>query len=551
MRLVSDSPDVPTEPPTRKGDSIVAAGGIMMASLLLSRLLGLLRDTVMSAKFGISLDTDSYRLASTIPDMIFMLIAGGGLSSAFIPVFSEFIYTDRDEDAWKVFSVVTTLCAIIISALIAVAWVFAPQIAAFMSAGKTQRIGGVDVLVDASFAHKVAELGRIMLPAQFAFLVGSILLGTLYARKRFLAPGLAPNVYNLAIIIGALLGAGSGIGIYGMAWGALIGAVIGNLVLPSLFMIGKGGWLRPSLDVRAPGVRKFFNLLLPVILGFSLPSVCAMITQKFASEYPEGINTVLLFSNNLMMAPLGIFGHSLALAAFPALSQFFAQQKMGLYRDQVSKTLRTTTYLSMPAGAIMLVLAPQIVNLAYGYGHGAAKPQDLAHTASALQVFALAIWAWCLQPILMRGFFSIHQTVRPILIGSIMTLVFIASCYAGTRAHLSYLMLPTVTDVAAILLIVCLYFGLEGQVGVLDRKGIAKTLGKSFVGAVVMGVPAYAAFWLLPRHLPKLVLLVALLAVLCVAGWLYFFVTKALGMPETAYVTRAMDRLARRKRQSG
>jgi len=516
-----------------------------MASLLLSRILGLLRDTVMASKFGIQLDTDSYRLAVSIPDTIFMLIAGGGLSSAFIPVFSEFIYTDRDEDAWKVFSVVTTICAIAVSLLIGLAWVLAPQIAAFMSAGKTIEIAGVNVGVDHIITPTVARLGRIMLPAQFAFLIGSILLGTLYARKRFLAPGLAPNVYNVGIIVGALVGSSIGIGIAGMAWGALIGAVLGNLVLPTLFMVGNGGWFKPSLDIHAPGVGKFFKLLLPVILGFSLPSVCALITQKFASVYPVGINSVLSLSNNLMMAPLGIFGHSLALAAFPVLSQFFAQNRMDMYRDQVSKTLRTTIYLSMPASAFLLALAPQIVNLAYGYGK--AEADQLANTACALQVFSLAIWAWCMQPILMRGFFSIHQTARPIIIGTVMTAVFILMCLLGTRSNIGYLVLPAATNVAAILLVIALFFALEREVGVLDRKGVVQTLLKSLAGSAAMGGLAYGVFYFVPPDTRKIFVFILFTITFCVVAWVYYFITKALGMPETQYLSRAFDRINPRK----
>lgn len=548
MGPLSDTSEVPTPAPARTGNSVTKAGGIMMVSLLLSRVLGLLRDTAMVYYFGIGLETDSYRLAVAIPDTIFMLIAGGGLSSAFIPIFSEYIYTDRDEDAWKVFSVVTTLCAIIVSVLVGAAWWFAPNIAAFMCDSKTAEIGGVTLQVDHIITPTVTQLGRIMLPAQFAFLVGSVLLGTLYARKQFLAPGMAPNVYNVAIIVGAFVGYKVHVGIAGMAWGALIGAIIGNLVLPTIFMIGKGGWFRPSLDYRAPGVKKFFNLLLPVILGFSLPSVCALITQKFAGYYPMGINSVLTLSNNLMMAPLGIFGHSLALAAFPVLSQFFAQNRMDLYRDQVSKTLRTTIYLSMPAGAILLALAPQIVNLAYGYGK--ADRVELANTSSALQVFALAVWAWCMQPILMRGFFSIHQTARPIIIGTIMTAVFIGLCYMGTQAEVGFLVLPAATNLAAILLVIALFLALEREVGTLDRKGIVVTLTKSLIGSIVMGGIAYGTFYILPSNLGKIVLFGTFMVVFCVVAWIYFFVTKALGMPETVYFTRAMDRIARRKPSS-
>jgi len=524
-----------------KGNSVATAGGIMMGALLLSRLLGMLRDTVMADRFGLQLDADSWNLASTIPDMIFMLIAGGGLSSAFIPVFSEFLYTDREEAAWKVFSVVTTLCTIVVTVLIAIAWVFAPQIATFFCAGKPRTLPDGTLFVD-----QVAHLGRIMLPAQFAFLIGSVLLGTLYARKQFAAPGLAPNIYNVGIIVGTLVGSSIGIGIAGMAWGALIGAVIGNLVLPTLFMIGRGGWFRPSLDFRAPGVRKFFNLLLPVILGFSLPSVCALITQKYGSHYGTGINAVLKSSNNLMMAPLGIFGHSLALAAFPALAQFFAQKRMDMYRDQVSRTLRTTIYLSMPASVLMLALAPQIVTLVYGYGKASHELQ-LDDLAKSLQVFSLGIWAWCMQPVLMRGFFSIHQTVRPVVIGTVMTALFIAMCQASENSSLGFLALPAVTNVAAILLVIVLYFSLEKQVGTLDRSGIASTLGKSLLGSIVMGGIAFAAFRFVPLTLHKIPMLLAFLFIFCAVGWVYFYVTRSLKMPETEYLDRAFARLNRRK----
>lgn len=515
-----------------------------MVALTLSRLLGMLRDTVMADRFGLQLDSDSWNLASTIPDMIFMLIAGGGLSSAFIPVFSEFLYTDREEDAWKVFSVVTTLCMIVVTVLVGLAWFLAPEIAAFMSDGKPKFLPNGTLFVD-----QVTHLGRIMLPAQFAFLIGSILLGTLYARKQFAAPGLAPNVYNLGIIVGALVGSGIGIGIAGMAWGALIGAVIGNLALPTYFMLGRGGWFRPSLDFRAPGVRKFFNLLLPVILGFSLPSVCALITQKYGSHYSDGINVVLKSSNNLMMAPLGIFGHSLALAAFPALAQFYAQKRMDLYRDQVSKTLRTTIYLSMPASVLMLVLAPQIVTLVYGYGK-AAHQMQLGDLALSLRVFSLGIWAWCMQPVLMRGFFSIHQTVRPVVIGTVMTALFIGLCQLAEKTSFGFLALPAVTNIAAVLLVVALYFSLERQVGVLDRIGIGSTLVKSLMGSIVMGLVAYGTFLIVPANLHKVPMLLLFLFVCCCVGWVYFYVTRALKMPETAYLDRAFAKLDRRRSRS-
>lgn len=533
-------------PPESGGVTVAKAGSIMVASLFLSRVLGLLRDTVMAKQFGIGLDTDAYRLAVTIPDTIFFLIAGGGLSSAFIPVFSELLHKDREKDAWRVFSVVTTLSAILVSVLIAVAWVFAPQIAAFMAAGKTVELAnGQHVPIGPETTDKIVLMSRIMLPAQFAFMVGSVLLATLYARRRFVAPGVAPNIYNVGIIVGAFLGPTLGIGIAGMSWGALVGAAIGNLVIPVLVMLRLGGHFTPSIDFKLDGVRKFFRLLLPVILGFSLPSVAALITQKFASIYEEGTNTVITLANNLMQAPLGIFGQSLALAAFPVLTQFFATGRMDAYRHQVSRTLRTVLFLAVPSAVFLAALAPQTVHLIYGYGK--TSPDQLARTAVALQVFAVGIPAWCVQPVLMRGFFSIHQTLRPVLIGTVMTAIFIAMCWAAKFTSFGYLALPWAMNVCAIVLAVGLYYALEREVGgELERFGLFKTLTKSLVGGAVMGGLAFGLFQVLPWA-NKIALFVCYLGVALAAAWAYYFVCRALNMPETEYLARAMARLDRRK----
>lgn len=533
-----------------------------MASLLLSRILGLLRDTVMAAQFGIQFDTDAYRLAVTIPDTIFFLIAGGGLSSAFIPVFSEYLHKDDEEGAWKVFSVVTTLSAVMVSALIAVAWVCAPWIASFMAAGKTHKLAdGTLVPLNAHDLDQIVLMSRIMLPAQFAFMVGSVLLATLYARRRFVAPGVAPNIYNVGIILGAMVGPTLGVGIAGMSWGALIGAAIGNLALPILVMWKLGAQFKPSMDLKTPGVGKFLKLLLPVILGFSLPSVAALITQKFASQYGEGVNTVMTLSNNLMQAPLGIFGQALALAAFPVLAQFFATGAMDKYRLQISKTLRTVVFLAVPSAFVLFALAPEVVQVIYGYGDaakdsvhvpvwmGPVMPQKLAEVVVALRWFTIGIVAWCIQPVLMRGFFSVQQTLRPVVIGTVMTGFFILMCWGLTGSSLGYTALPIATNVAAILLAFLLFFALEKQIdGRLDRVGIVSTFGKSTIAAAVMALVGWGLFRVVPHDQRKLVLLFLFLIISLICMWVYYFVARAFKMPETEYLSKALSRMDRRKR---
>lgn len=515
--------------------NVAKFGGIMVASLLLSRILGLVRDTVMVSQFGIGLDTDAYRIAVQIPDTIFMLIAGGGLSSAFIPVFSGLLHTDREDEAWDVFSVVATVCAVIAVLLVIVAWIFAPQIVHFFQGKKPDSVVPQAVL-----------MSRIMLPAQIAFLVGSIMLATLYARKSFLAPGLAPNVYNVGIIVGAAVLPGAfGMGIESMAWGALVGAIIGNLVLPAVAMAKEGSRFRPSLTVKHEGVLRFFKLLLPVILGFSLPSMVNLVTQKFAGIYGEnGINTVLSLSNNLMQAPLGIFGQALALAVFPVLSQFVAEERMDLYRDQISKTLRTVIYLGAMSGGLMLALAPQIVTTLYGWGKGHSSA-ELGWTSECLRIYAVAIFAWCMQPVLMRGFFSLHKTLKPVAVGTVMTGLFIVMCAIATKFSSDFRLLVWATDVAAILLAIALYFALEGDVGRLDRRGIWATIWKSLLASAVSGAVTYLGSSLVPISGPVAAAL-SLVFFGLVGFWVFFFVGRALKMPETAYLDKALAKIKRR-----
>ncbi|MEQ1935550.1 MAG: lipid II flippase MurJ, partial [Fimbriimonadaceae bacterium] len=337
-----------------------------------------------------------------------------------------------------------------------------------------------------------------------------------------------------------------GLGIESMAWGALVGAIIGNLVIPAWMMLREGSSFRPSLDLKTEGVSQFFILLLPILLGFSLPSMVNFITQKFASSYNQtGLNIVLSSANNLMQAPLGIFGQALALAAFPVLAEFAATNQMPKYRDQVSKTLRTVIYVGVPSGALMFAFAPQIVNVLYGYGQAAKSEKELNDIVECLRIYSFAIFAWCVQPILMRGFFSIQKTFKPIAISTLMTALFIGLCVWATKTSPDYRWIPWATNVAAILLGVALFWALEREVGKLDRAGTLTTLFKSTVAGVAAAAFGFFAT-VLWNPLSKLGNVASLGLLSLTAMWIYFYITKWLDMPETAYFERALTRLNRK-----
>lgn len=504
----------------------------MMLSLLLSRVLGLVRDAVMSGMFGIDSATDAYNLAFMVPDLLFFLLAGGALSSAFIPVFSEYLHTGQEDDAWKVFSVVTTVMTLGLTLLIGIAWIYAEPLSRAIAPGKPDEL-----------IPLIAHMSRILLPAQIAFFIGGLMFGTLYARQVFTVPGLGPNVYNLGIIFGAVALSGFfSPGVIGMSWGALIGATVGNLLIPLLVMRKLQSKFSPSLDLSHPGVKKVFRLMLPVVLGLSLPGVYAMIVQWFGSFYSEGINTALKYANNLMLAPVGIFGQSLAIGAFPALSQFFAQGKMDLFRDTVAKTMRTVIYISVPVTAILLALGPEIVQSIYQHGDFTAK--DTAQVAQMLALFGVGIFAWCLHPVLMRSFFAYHNTWLPILMGTGTTVVFVGLVVAFRATALGPSALPIASSVSAVLLVIALTLGLRAKVGPFGVGGVLTTFLKSAIASGLVGGALYlVAILLRPEAGFGKVAALALAGVGGLAGvWAYFFLTKFLQMPETQYLARALNR---------
>jgi putative peptidoglycan lipid II flippase len=528
---------------TAKSPNVAQAGGIMMLSLFLSRVLGIARDTAMTATFGINHQTDAYRLAFQIPDLLFFLIAGGALSSAFIPVFSEYYHTGREEEAWKIFSVVTTVMSAIVLVFIVGAWIFALPL--------THLIAPYHQADD--IRELIARMSRIVLPGQFAFLIGGLMIGTLYARQKFFVPGMAPNFYNLGIIFGALvLSHLFTPRIIGMSWGAVTGAVVGSLLIPLWAVRKLGSRFEISFDVRRPGVKKVFILMLPVVLGLSLPGVYGMIMQALGSGFSHGTNTALDLSNKLMQAPLGIFGQSLALAVFPALTQFYAQERMDMFRNQLAGTLRTVIYITLPVTAIMLVLAPEIVTIFFSYGKSAGSA-NIGMVADCLRMFGIGVAAWCLHPVLMRGFFAVQNTVTPIVVGTIATALFIGLVFALQAVGLSYLSLPLASSLSAIVLVLLLLVLVVPKSGGLDVAGIAATFGKGLVAAAVMAAILWIGHALVPnasgwKH--NAMAAVKVLGFGLVGAWAYYYVTKLLRMPEADRVDRGLARWSAKKPNS-
>ncbi len=395
---------------------IVGGAGIMMAAILGSRLLGLIRERVIAHQFGQGFNTDVYNGAFTIPDLLFFLIAGGALSGAFLPVFTDYISTKREKEAWRIFSVVASVMTLVVTGFIILGEIFTPQLVRITNPGFSDIPGKVE--------HTVT-LTRILLPAQLCFFLGGLMMGTQTARNFFWGQALGPMIYNLGIILGGIFLVRH-YGVAGLCYGAVSGAVIGNLLLQWFLVRRMGGrFVFASLreNFRHPGVMKVWGLMLPVILGLALPQVSTIIGKAFASILGNGPQSALMNANKLMQVPLGVFAQAIAIASLPTMSAQAARREFSALRHTVSFSLRSILFLTIPSSLVMFVLALPIVQLLLQSGKFSSI--DAAMAAAALRYFAIGIFAWSAHSILTRGFYALQESRTPIVVGTVVTFIFI------------------------------------------------------------------------------------------------------------------------------
>ncbi|NLI01151.1 MAG: murein biosynthesis integral membrane protein MurJ [Chthonomonadales bacterium] len=518
----------------------------MMASLLLSRVLGLLREAVISGKLGQGAQSDVYMAAFLLPDTLFFLIAGGALSSAFIPVFTELITHGEESRANALFSTVATLMFVIVSAFILAGMAFTEPLVRLLAYGF-----GPELI------RQVVPLTRIVLPAQLCFFLGGLMMGVQQARGKFLLPGMGPNIYNLGIIAGGLILAHR-IGPAGFCWGALVGAVIGNFLLQAWGARKQGLRYRPTLNWRNPDAARVWKLMLPVILGLALPQVSILLNRVFASTLGEGPMSALTRANTLMQAPLAIFGQSLSIAVFPTLSAQAALADWGRMRETIGLGLRFVGFLTIPATGLLIVLGKPIT--AVLLQHGRFTAADTSLTAMALAYYAIGLSAWSAQALLARSFYAMQDTKTPVIIGTAVTALFVPMNFLFMhQLGLGLAGLALATSIAAGLNAVAMALVLRRRTGGLGLRSLGSTwlrMAVSATGAsLVSMLAANAIATAFPAGAYPGSVKLSGIAVLAVAGGLgcvvYLGLARLLGVAELSELIGMLRRRRRSREATG
>lgn len=420
----------PSAGPSKAG-GLARATGLMMAMVLLSRILGVLRDSIISHFFGRGPQTDAYNAAFTVPDLLFYLLQSGALSSTIVPIITEYRQQGKQKLADKTVSIVASTIFVFIGLLIIVMWINARALTIALNPGFDQH--RIDMAV---------PLTRVLLPAQMFFFMGGLMMGVLYSRKQFLIPALGPVIYNSFIIFGALvlrLFFPPERAIEGLVWGAIGGAFIGNFLIPFIAVNRLGVRLRPDFAVTHPAARKVWRMLLPIGLGVALPNIDQMVNKGFASFLGPGDTTAIMNAYRLMLLPIGVFAQAMSLAVFPTLSLQAAAQNIPALRRTMNQSLRNILFLTVPASALMLLLAEPVITLLLQSGKF--THEDTLATAAGLRFLALGIFAWSCQSLLTRGFYALQNSKIPVISGAIVSVLFVAMNFAviqpvlHARAH--------------------------------------------------------------------------------------------------------------------
>lgn len=497
---------------------------LVMAFVLLSRVLGVVRDMVINQVFGQNVTTDIYTAAFRIPDILQYLVAGGALATVFVPVFTEYWNAGKERDAWKIFGSVMSVVACVALGLVIVMELAAAPLARFMNPGLglQQHVvvsfwDGWRVLLHPENApveqrqawEQVAQLSRILLPAQWCFFVGGLMMGTLNARHRFLIPSLGPIAYNGMIIIGGLsqlFVAENQRSITAMCWGALVGAVAGNFLLPIWEIKHTGGRFWLGFDVGHPGVRKVGKLMLPALLGLSLSQLGFWITGSFASG--EGTLSALRNAYNLTQAPIGIFAQASAIVIFPTISALAADKNWKEFRKEIHFGIRRILFLTLPASLLMAALAEPIITAIYFKDKftqdsaGVFTTANLLASAMALRLYSLGTFAWSAQAVLARGFYAMQDSKTPVKITTCMVFFFTALCAFLPRvAGLENYGLALALSIAGTLNMLIFFRTLQKDAGGLNLRSLLKASLKIMVAALAASGIALLFlhfFWQLP-----------------------------------------------------
>lgn len=466
---------------------IGGASLIMMTSIFLSRFMGLFREMTIAAVGGADVTVDAYRVAFVLPEILNHILASGFLSVTFIPILAGYLTKEDKTGAWRIFSIILTVFGALLVLLIIAAMFFTPELVAVLAPGRT----------DPAFQALAVRMTRIILPAQFFFFAGSLLMAVQYIMERFAIPALAPLLYNLGIIVGGLA-LGNRLGMEGFCWGVLGGAFIGSFAI-QWYGARKAG-LRVSLcfDLRHPDVKRYILLTLPLMLGLTMTFSTEIFSKFFGSFLPEGAISWVDYAMRVMLMLVAFFGQAVGVASYPFLARLAAENKMAELNRVLNNTIRYLA-LVIPISMLFMVLRKEVVLILFQ--RGSFTSADTAMTASVLGVLLIGAVAFAAQTIVNRGFYATENTIFPAVFGTIAVVLSLPLYWAGVTFY-NAAGLGLAIALSALLQVLILFHCWNKKSGNQQSTGVYAFFFKVILITLPMGAMLYGLHRLLSRLFP-------------------------------------------------
>jgi len=379
---------------------------------LLSRITGLLRETLKATIFGAGLQMDAFEAAFRLPNLLRRLFAEGAFSQAFVPILAEYRRKRGDVATRKLVGDVATLLAVILIALSIVGSLAAPWLVYLLAGGFAETPGKVDL---------TAQMIRIVFPYILFVSLVSLAAGVLNVYRRFAIPAFTPVLLNLSIIGAAIfLARHVNPPIVALAWGVAIGG-LAQLALQIKPLLAIGMLPRPSFDWRDEGVRRILRAMGPAVIGVSAAQISALINTQLAALLGDGRISWITYADRLMEFPSALLGVALGTVLLPSLAQHYSDDDHAAYSELLDWGLRLALLLALPAAIALAILALPLVSTLYQYGRFTLN--DAMQTQVALLGYAVGLPAIVLVKILAPGFYARQAMKTPVKIAFVTVLV--------------------------------------------------------------------------------------------------------------------------------
>ena len=447
---------------------------------MLSRILGYARDAISAALLGVSYVSDAFFVAFRIPNMLRNLLAEGALSSAFVPVFTEYLEKKDKRDVWLLVSNVMTVLSIILVLITFFGILFAPFIVKIIAPG---------FIKDTQKFELTVNLTQWLFPFIFLISIAALFMGILNSLKKFSIPAFAPVILNVSMILAGifvcpLLGTTPEKQVYGWVIGILVGAIL-EIIIQWIPAIKEGFNYKFFVDLYNYGLRKIGKLMLPATLAQSVTQVNILVNTILASFLVQGSVTYLYYGNRLMQLPLGVFGVALATVSFPYISAYAANKDYKSLRDTITSSLKQAFFIVIPASSGIIFLSKEINTLLFYYGRFSYN--DAIETAKVSIAYSIAIFAFSGIKILTQVFYAIDRASTAVKISVFSMVLNILLCII-LMFPFNYIGLALATSLTGIINFVLLYYYLAKNIGGLDTKQIISFFLKITLISIIMGI---------------------------------------------------------------